>query len=114
MRPKTPGLFFFGKNVNSFGSVEVIMFIPVLQDSKDMNKLFSIRNLLSFYLCDFNKYLSDSLSVLLFHLSFWSHNLFYIQVTSMQHKYAESLICLEKKRHVNCLCTIGLMFYKFF
>ncbi len=75
------------------------MFIPVLQDSKDMNKLFSRGNLLSFYLfvCDFNKYLSYSISNLFFHLSLWSHNLFYIQVTSMQHKYAESSICPEKK-----------------
>jgi len=40
--------------------------------------------------------LSDSISDLFFHLSLWSHNLFYIQVTSMQHKYAESSICLEE------------------
>jgi len=33
--------------------------------------------------CDFNKYLSDSISDLFFHLSLWSHNLFYIQVTLM-------------------------------
>lgn len=64
-----------------------------------MNKLFSRGNMHSFYLfvCDFNKYLSDSIFVLFFHLSLWSHNLFYIQVTSMQHKYADSAICLEKK-----------------
>jgi len=103
------------ENVNSFGSVQV-MFIAVLQDSKDMNKLFSRGNMISFYMfvCDFNKYLSDSISDLCFHLSLWSHNLFYIQVTSIQHKYAESSICPEKKRCVSCLSTKGLMFYKLF